>query len=384
MEWHIITGEYPPKHGGVSDYTYRLAQALGEAEEDVHIWTSAGPASAPALERVEVHHLPPKYGLRWLGALHGAITAADDQATVLVQYVPHMYGWKAMNVAFCLWLALQCNKKKIWVMFHEIAFPFKKGQPLKHNFLALVHRIMAWILVRSAKRSFTSIEAYQSMLVQLASRKQIELLRLFSNVPFQPAVEVEDHRRVRARPRVGIFSSFGREICVLLEDVLPVLLKDSTFELLLVGPGARFIRRFAKAYPMFDGRLSTSGRVGAFEAGAYIQSCDVLLQLYPDGACGARGSFLAALASGLPVITTAGELTEPLLLESGAVAFADTSPRAIRRVLEELLADKAAAGNLGAAGRRLYESHFDLPVAISILSEGRLPSPTSCRVARFA
>ena len=41
MQWHIITGEYPPKRGGVSDYTYLLARALAEAGEDVHIWTPA-------------------------------------------------------------------------------------------------------------------------------------------------------------------------------------------------------------------------------------------------------------------------------------------------------------------------------------------------------
>ncbi len=383
MEWHIITGEYPPRRGGVSDYTHRLARALGEAGENVHVWTPGCSSKTPPLDGVEVHPLPLGFGLRWLRALHRGLATIDSQAILLVQYVPHMYGWKAMNVAFCLWLALQ-RDKKLWVMFHEVALPFKKGQPLKHDFLALVHRLMAWIVVRSAQRAFTSIEAYHAMLIRLAFGRQIEILRLFSNVPFKPASQIQDRRLVRARPRVGMFSSFGREICALLHDVLPLLLRDSSFELLLVGPGARFIRRFSRTYPMFEHRLSTSGRVPAIEAGSYIQSCDILLQLYPDGACGARGTFLAALASGLPVVTTAGPLTEPLLLASGAVAFAKNDPRAIQRVLEELLADKAAARELGAASRRLYARHFDLAVAVSLLTEGRVRSPIGCEVARSA
>ncbi len=31
MEWHIVTGEYPPHLGGVSDYTYQVSQEFAKA-----------------------------------------------------------------------------------------------------------------------------------------------------------------------------------------------------------------------------------------------------------------------------------------------------------------------------------------------------------------
>ena len=37
MIWAIITGEYPPDPGGVSDYTYLVATHLADAGDEVHV-----------------------------------------------------------------------------------------------------------------------------------------------------------------------------------------------------------------------------------------------------------------------------------------------------------------------------------------------------------
>ena len=36
--WHLITCEYPPRTGGVSDYTRLVAEGLSEAGDEVHVW----------------------------------------------------------------------------------------------------------------------------------------------------------------------------------------------------------------------------------------------------------------------------------------------------------------------------------------------------------
>lgn len=373
MNWHIITGEYPPQPGGVSDYTYLLAKGLAEAGDHVHVWTW-GNQGLPPQERVEVHVLPGHGGLHWLMRLDRGLRRYPGPHTILVQYVPHMYGWKAMNIAFCCWLALQ-RRKNVWVMFHEVAYPFKPGQPWKHDLLALVHRIMAWGILRSAKQSFTSTEQYLTLLRRLAPRKKtITLMRLFSNVPFDVSSGnghkascqvVTNHRHL-----LGVFSSFGRETCELLELVLPGLLENPKVGVLLIGPGSAFVDDFCRRFPMCEGRLRATGRVNALQAGSYFQACEALVQLYPDGACAARGTFLAAIASGVPVVTTPGPLTDRVFKETGAVAFAENDPEAIRRMVESLLADQASARKLGALGRQVYEQHFDLPNTIATLRRG--------------
>ena len=42
---HLITPEYPPQSGGVSDYVVQLAEGLAKDGEEVHVWY---PGTAPA------------------------------------------------------------------------------------------------------------------------------------------------------------------------------------------------------------------------------------------------------------------------------------------------------------------------------------------------
>ena len=79
-------------------------------------------------------------GLRWLDRE----LARKRPDRILIQYVPHAFGLKAMNLPFAAWIAVRARRvAPIWVMFHEVAFPFVR-RPLKHNVLAVVNRAMVW------------------------------------------------------------------------------------------------------------------------------------------------------------------------------------------------------------------------------------------------
>jgi hypothetical protein len=41
MHWHVLTGEYPPREGGVSDYTQLVAHGLVAAGDAVDVWAPA-------------------------------------------------------------------------------------------------------------------------------------------------------------------------------------------------------------------------------------------------------------------------------------------------------------------------------------------------------
>ncbi|HTS49755.1 MAG TPA: glycosyltransferase family 4 protein [Bryobacteraceae bacterium] len=370
MKWHIITAEFPPQLGGVSDYTYQLAQALTTGTQDeIQVLAPETDDEAPLLPRVRVHRLPKGFGPRWLLALDRALKKGGTDGTILVQYVPHGYGWKAMNLAFCIWLLRQ-RHRRVFVMFHEVAYPFKNKQPLKHDFLAAVHRLMAWMVLASAERSFTSIEPYRSLLNRLAPRANVELLRICSNVPFS-GLRKTYHKGIGKShvdfKTVGIFSNFPPDICNFLKLVVPILLENPDIRLRLIGPGEAFVEQIRSRFPHLAQQISTTGRLAAVDAGPHLQACDVLLQIYPDGAAGARGTLTAALASGVPVVTNPGHLTEPLFKSSGAVALADSEPEAICQVVEQLLSDRSAIQKIGTAGRNLYEKHFDISVTVDKL-----------------
>jgi len=116
----------------------------------------------------------------------------------------------------------------------------------------------------------------------------------------------------------------------------------------------------------FRDRISTTGRLDVANVGLHLENCDALLQLYPDGAC---GTFIAALASGVPVVSTAGHLTEFIFKRSGAIAFSDPEPSAIRETLEKVHADPAYARMIGDAARRLYADEFSIDVTLERLHE---------------
>jgi len=91
--WQILTGEYPPQPGGVSDYTQLLAAGLAADGADVTVWAPPCEAPAPFTHgRVTVHRLPDCFGARSLRAIDAHLRTLPHPRRILVQYVPHAFG----------------------------------------------------------------------------------------------------------------------------------------------------------------------------------------------------------------------------------------------------------------------------------------------------
>jgi glycosyltransferase involved in cell wall biosynthesis len=367
--WHIITGEYPPQLGGVSDYTYQISQELAKAGDEVHVWSPAPNSEAFHKETAHVHALPRGFGWRWLRELNRRLRSYTGPRNILIQYVPHMYGWKSMNLAFCCWIFVQ-RKQNVCVMFHEVAFPLRSGQPYRHSLLAVVHRIMAWTILRSVRHSFTSTEPYMALLRTLGSdRTPIGMLRICSNIPMEsyrsdrPAACNEDGPSRSFT--VGIFSNFSSELREVLAPAIGFILNNQKISVVLLGPGESFCRSLARQCPHATDRIRATGRLSVTQVGEHMRRCDALLQLYPDGASAARGTLIGAMASGVPVVTTAGPATDGLLLESGAMLFPDGSPQSIRDAIELLRENPALARELRSRALRLYRESFQPAVIVS-------------------
>ena len=142
IRWAILTGEYPPDPGGVSDYTRLVARGLADAGDRVVVW--APPFSSGQLSdgvNVEVRRLPDCFGRRSLKTIAEALDGSVGPHRLLVQYVPHAFGWKGANLPFCLWLRGR-RRDRVWIMFHEVAYPFDANAGLRPNALAVVNRVM--------------------------------------------------------------------------------------------------------------------------------------------------------------------------------------------------------------------------------------------------
>ena len=375
LRWAIITGEYPPQPGGVSDYTRLVARALARAGDEVHVWAPGTGSPAPADAGVRVNHLPGRFGPPALARLDRALSGLPRPYRVLVQYVPHAFGCKGMNIPFCLWL---CSRRheSVWVMFHEVSFPINRRQPLAHNVLGVVNRLMAALLVRSAGRIFVSIPGWASLLpVHSYGRRAVEWLPVPSNIPTAVAPQaVADLRRRLAGGRerfvVGHFGTFGEHVTTPLAAILPSLLQADPRQIgILVGRGGeRFTADLIRAHPALGGRLCATGILPAGQVAVHLAACDCLVQPYADGVSSRRTSLMAGLALGLPIVTTAGPLTESLWQESGAVVLARSgSPPDVVAAVDALLADDARRRQLCRRAAALYDSRFSLAHTIHSL-----------------
>jgi glycosyltransferase involved in cell wall biosynthesis len=373
LRWHILTGEYPPQPGGVSDYTRLLARALAAAGDEAQVWAPAAPGPEPDDPGVTVRRLPGRFGRRALAELDAGLARARPGFRLLVQYVPHMYGMKGMNLPFCWWL-WQRRALRPWVMFHEVAFPCGWGRPLRHNLLGAAQRVMAALVARAAARIFLATRWWEPMLRGLAPLSApVAWLPVPSNIP--DSVDAAAVRLVRQAAAganstvVGCFGTFGAATARPLAAALPAVLNGSGDRLgLLIGRGSTaFAERLVREHASLNGRLHAAGALGPEAVAANLSACDLLLQPYPGGVCSRRGSLMAGLALGVPVATTKGAATESVW-EDGAVALApEDDPAALVAVAERLLADPVARRRLGEEGRAVYQARFSIDCTVRAL-----------------
>ncbi|HEX2923178.1 MAG TPA: glycosyltransferase family 4 protein, partial [Chloroflexota bacterium] len=102
------------------------------------------------------------------------------------------------------------------------------------------------------------------------------------------------------------------------------------------------VHRLIQSRHMED-RVYWTGFVSAQQVSAALLSSDVCALPFRDGASVRRGSLLAAILHGLPVVTTFPEKPEPLLVDGENLAMVERdSPKALADTIESLWSDPGA------------------------------------------
>ena len=128
--------------------------------------------------------------------------------------------------------------------------------------------------------------------------------------------------------------------------------------LLLGAGGDQWQGELAGRRADWHARAIAPGPLPAPAFAEYLRACDLMIQPYPDGASGRRSSVMAALANGVPVVTTIGALSEPVWAEGAVAAAPAGDPDRLTRLVLDLLDRPERRAELGRAGRRLYEDRF--------------------------
>ncbi len=363
--WFIVTPEYPPEVGGVADYTRQVAVGLAERNERVRVFTpSSNQIADPG---VEVTSLGDRFLTRSGRTLDRALRESEHPPLVLLQYVPQGFGLKGLNLPFLGWLAARAPR--LWVMFHEVVFPYVPGQAVARDVLATGTRLMLTAVASRAERCLVSTQGWAPYLEKWARlRCKPEWMPVPSNLPARPTKETASLQR--GDVRLFHFGTYSPEVIEPLSHALPGFLRGhSERSLLLLGRNSeRFRAEVVVRHPELAGQLAASGELPAQEVVEAMASCDAGVYPFPDGVSGRRSSLMGALQLGVPVLTTEGHLTEPLWRSSRAVGLAPAqSGPAFVELVDSALRDRAELARLGAAGQALYQRYFSCELCIDRL-----------------
>jgi glycosyltransferase involved in cell wall biosynthesis len=363
---HIITPEYFPRCGGVADYTRQIARGLATEGDQVHIWCPV--PSEDEIKGVTIHGALGTFGAADLARAGLLLDAFDAPRRLLVQWVPHGYGYRAMNLAFCLWLLGRSRRGDVVeLMVHEAYLHLWEGT-WRQTAAAVVHRLMTIVLLQAASRVWVSIPTWEAMWKPYVIGRTVP----FKWLPVPSVLDeakLEDVDAVRAQlrrtggPLVGHFGTYGAPVAALLQQSLHELLRRvEAAQVLLIGSGSQEFRRaFVAAAPEYSTRVTATGALDHSALAAHVAACDLLLQPYPDGVSSRRTTAMAALRLGVPLVTTSGRLTEPTWQMSNAVRLSPVGDcRRLASEVEHLLGHPRERLEMAVAARTFYERTFDL------------------------
>jgi glycosyltransferase involved in cell wall biosynthesis len=368
MKIGLITGEYPPMQGGVGDFTRELARALAQQGHAVHVITGTGAGDD---DGVRAHRLIKSWGVGCWRRI--AAVVRQQQLDVLnIQYEPAAYAMQVGVNFLPSRYARRLIKAPIVTTYHDLLMPylFPKAGPLRWKVVEyLARRSDAVIVTNEEDRlRLSNLQLPTSNLQPPISN--LHLIPIGSNIlPAQ--ADVLDVAAERERWRIGPdefavgyfgFLNLSKGGEALMQALRLLLDQRLPARLILVGSRigasdptnaayAAQVEALIEALDLKD-HVSATGYLDAGSVSRALLACDVLALPYVDGASVRRGSLMAAIAHGRPIVTTEPRYPiEGLTAGESAIYVPPNDPPALAQALKRVLLDPALRARLAQAAR---------------------------------
>jgi glycosyltransferase involved in cell wall biosynthesis len=345
MKLGLVTGEFPPMQGGVGDYTHELARALAALGVEVHVITDTRCKNTDLPP--STFHLHPVIH-RWSLAslLHiRALVQALNLSILNLQYQAAAYGLSAP-----IHVLPSVAGVKTVVTFHDLRIPYLFPKAGRLREAAVTH------LARSASGVIVTDPADEDELRRRGGVKRLTQIPIGSNIAPQPP---SSYDRAAWREEMGVYPNefllghFGflnesKGGDTLIGALSALVSRKARVKLALIGgqtgtsdaTNAAFSAEIEKLIARYDlnDHILRTGFVDAPEVSAHLMACDAVVLPYRDGVSFRRGSFMAALAHGCPVVTTHPATLLPELRDGVNIRFVPPeSASAIVLAVTELL-----------------------------------------------
>ena len=364
----FLTGEFPSMQGGVGDYTHALGAALVALGVDVHVLTSqqAGPSHLipPGVDNM----YPEVDSWSWGLAKQVRTLAHAIEADILhIQYQSAAYNLHPAVNLLPRGLHGSPWPRHVVTTFHDLRVPylFPKAGPLRWRANLELARQSDRAIVTNAEdfRRLRPIGDLAGRLVEIPIGANIQ--------PGPPA----GYDRTTQRARWGVGpddlllcyfgflndSKGGEELMLatarLAEAGLPVHLLMIGGQLGASDPtNAAYLQR-VQALIIAQGiadRVHWTGFTGEAEVSANLLASDIAVLPYQDGVSFRRGSLMACLAHGLPIVSTRPAVVVPELAQGENIWLVPAgSPQGLADGIQTLWRDVTLRQRLGEGARRL-------------------------------
>ena len=315
----LVSGEFPPMQGGVGDYTRELARALVRLGHSVSVLTSVkGTWSEPGITTI-----PIMTSWGWQAWSQVTQTARQVKADVVhTQYQTAAFGMHPAINLLPLRQRFSSPRPLSVVTFHDLRVPylFPKAGPVRRW---VTHGLARWSDVAVVTNVEDSIELAKA-------RIPFHVIPIGSNI--STAVPA-GYDRAAWRKRLGLgpddtlLSYFGflnesKGGETLIRALWDLANQNRNVKLIMVGgqvgdsdrTNATYLERIKRLIDelRLSDRILWTGFTSDAEVSANLVASDMAVLPYRDGASYRRGSFMAALSHGLPIVSTKGPGTTPL------------------------------------------------------------------------
>jgi glycosyltransferase involved in cell wall biosynthesis len=328
MKIGLVSGEFPPVEGGVGAFTQELARALHAADHEIHVITSRDARPTDAERSFRTRNDPIDLGFaqlhprieRWRwpsNATIADIILRYDLDIVNIQYQAAAYNMHSAAINLLPW-RLKGIIKTI-VTFHDLRVPylFPKAGPLRSSAVRYMAKKAHGVIATNAADYANLTAAIPTPAAQIPIGSNIDA--------YTPNhVEIAEARdMLRLSPQDCLLGYFGflnesKGAGTLLQALAEL---EPRFHLVFIGgqTGASDPTNIAFMDLMkslitdlgLSDRVHWTGFLAETRVSTFLHAADMLAMPYRDGASLRRGTLMAALAHGRPLITT--NPTEPII-----------------------------------------------------------------------
>ena len=356
MKIYFISAALPPQIDGIGDYTACLASELANSAEVTVLTGADQPHPIPnvCVQRVFDANKPQSV---W--NLTGPIER-ERPDWVLLQYNPFSYGRWGLNLHLpeLLHRLKNTHKSNIAVMVHETFTPIVSWQSA---LMTIWQRRQFERIGHCADILFFSTERSSRVFPTCFPQAKRVHLPVGSNLPCLPISKGQARAELGIADDSVVLGLFGtshvsRMLNRVREAAETVRQYGKSPVVLYLGPDGK-----AMQSALGDTQILADGPLAGAEISRRLAAVDIYLAPFTDGISTRRGTVMAGLQHGLPVVGTEGYNTDSLLKSENGGAFLLAKANDAQQFsahIRNLLECPERGKELGRNGQRFFAENF--------------------------